>query len=302
MDWNSSIKGFYQYLLLEQGLARNTLNSYQTDIEYFALFCSEREPAVRIREVMTEHVEEFLAHLYDRKVQASTQARYLSSLKAFFRYALLEKIVENNPVDVLQGPKLQRKLPEVLSVGEVDQLMDSIDLSENHGMRNRAMLEILYACGLRVSELCGLKLSNLHPEIELLKVHGKGNKERWVPVSKLALDQLTLYIESERSSGKIVDQDIVFLNNRGKKLSRQSVFLIIKKYCGLAGIDKNVSPHTLRHSFATHLLKGGADLKAIQDMLGHESITTTEIYTHIDQEYLRKAILEYHPRNKAGKV
>ena len=297
MDWNILIKGFHQFLLLEQGLSKNTLASYKSDLEFFAEFCSEREPALRLRDVETIHIEEFLAHLYDRKLKASSQARHLSSLKAFFRYAMLEEIINHDPVDKIQGPKLERKLPEVLSVDEVNQLMDSIDLSLANGTRNRALLETMYSCGLRVSELCDLQISNLHLEIELIKVRGKGNKERWVPISQLAINHLHNYINHSRRTGKIVDEDIVFLNNRGKRLSRQSVFLILKKYAENAGITKNISPHTLRHSFATHLLKGGADLKAIQDMLGHESITTTEIYAHIDQDFLRKTIMKYHPRN-----
>ncbi len=297
MDWNILIKGFHQFLLLEQGLSKNTLASYKSDLEFFAEFCSEREPALRLRDVETIHIEEFLAHLYDRKLKASSQARHLSSLKAFFRYAMLEEIINHDPVDKIQGPKLERKLPEVLSVDEVNQLMDSIDLSLANGTRNRALLETMYSCGLRVSELCDLQISNLHLEIELIKVRGKGNKERWVPISQLAINHLHNYINHSRRTGKIVDEDIVFLNNRGKRLSRQSVFLILKKYAENAGISKNISPHTLRHSFATHLLKGGADLKAIQDMLGHESITTTEIYAHIDQDFLRKTIMKYHPRN-----
>nr|MBS0037916.1 site-specific tyrosine recombinase XerD [Saprospiraceae bacterium] len=298
MDWKSSIRGFYQYLLLEQGLAKNTLSSYTSDLEFFAEFCQNRENQLAVNEVDTAHIEEFLSFLYDKNIQSSSQARYLSSLKAFFRYAMLENIVQKDPVDILQGPKLERKLPEILSVDEVNQLMDSMDLSQTFATRNRALLETLYACGLRVSELCNLQLSNLHAEVELIKVHGKGNKERWVPISNLALTHLNNYIQYERRTGKIVDEDIIFLNNRGKKLTRQSVFLILKKACQQAGINKKVSPHTLRHSFATHLLKGGADLKAIQSMLGHESITTTEIYTHIDQDYLREAILKFHPRNK----
>ncbi|TVQ49018.1 MAG: site-specific tyrosine recombinase XerD [Saprospirales bacterium] len=297
MDWNILIKGFHQFLLLEQGLSKNTLASYQSDLECFAEFCTEREPPLGLRDLETIHIEEFLAHLYDRKLKASSQARHLSSLKAFFRYTMLEEIINQDPADKIQGPKLERKLPEVLSVDEVNLLMDSIDLSLPNGARNRALLETMYSCGLRVSELCDLQISNLHLEIELIKVRGKGNKERWVPISQLAIKHLNNYINYSRRTGKIVDEDIVFLNIRGKRLSRQSIFLILKKYADNAGIKKNISPHTLRHSFATHLLKGGADLKAIQDMLGHESITTTEIYAHIDQDFLRKTILKYHPRN-----
>jgi len=296
MDWKTLIKGFHQFLLLEQGLSKNTLSSYKSDMELFADFCLNSEPVLRLGDIQTTHIEEFLAHLYDRQLKASSQARHLSSLKAFFRYAMLEDLISRDPADKIQGPKLERKLPEVLSVDEVNQLMDSIDLSLPNGTRNRAILETMYSCGLRVSELCDLQISNLHLEIELLKVRGKGDKERWVPISQLAIKHLSHYLNHSRRGGKIVDEDIVFLNNRGKRLSRQSVFLILKKYAENAGISKNISPHTLRHSFATHLLKGGADLKAIQDMLGHESITTTEIYTHIDQDYLRKAIMKYHPR------
>lgn len=296
MDWKTLIKGFYQFLLLEQGLSKNTLSSYNSDMALFVEFCTSREPSLGLQDVQTTHVEEFLAFLYDRKLKANSQARHLSSLKAFFRYAILEELIGHDPADNIQGPKLERKLPEVLSVGEVDQIMNCIDLSQQNGTRNRAMLETMYSCGLRVSELCDLQLSNFHPEIELIKVTGKGNKERWVPINQLAIQHLENYIQHIRRVAKIVDEDIVFLNNRGKRISRQSVFLILKKCVENAEIKKNISPHTLRHSFATHLLKGGADLKAIQDMLGHESITTTEIYTHIDQDYLRQAIMKYHPR------
>lgn len=297
MDWTTAIKGFHQYLLLEKGLSHNTLISYISDLDHFSRFCQLHEKAITLNNIETDDIEEFLAHLCDLNIKSTSQARYLSSLKAFFKYAVLEKISTTDPVEILQGPKLDRKLPIVLSVEEVDQLMNSIDLSLRFGLRNRAMLETLYACGLRVSELCGLQLSNFHPEIDLIKVLGKGKKERWVPVSALAQKHLKIYLNNERSQQKIVDRDVIFLNNRGKKLSRQSIFLLLKRTCLKAGIKKSISPHTLRHSFATHLLRGGADLKAIQDILGHESITTTEIYTHIDQDYLRNTILKYHPRN-----
>lgn len=285
-------------MLLEQGLSRNTLAAYLSDLKAFARFCSERDIPVNPAEVNPETIEEFLAELYDEKKKTSSQARYLSSLKAFFRYALLENITRTDPVELVKGPKQTRKLPDVLSIGEIDRILSSIDLSSKSGTRNRAMLETLYACGLRVSELCDLRLSNLHLEIELIKVIGKGNKQRWVPISQIAIKHLSLYIDHERRNGRIEDEDIVFLNNRGRKMSRQMVFLILKECCKDAGISKSVSPHTFRHSFATHLLSGGANLKAIQDMLGHESITTTEIYTHVDHEHLKKTIMQYHPRSK----
>jgi integrase/recombinase XerD len=298
MDWNSAINGFYRYMLLELGLSENTLRSYLSDMRNFAKFCAESDPPKSVSEVTSDTIENFLAHLYDEQKKSSSQARYLSSLKAFFRYAILEDIIKTDPVALIQGPKLDRKLPVVLSVEEVNYLMESIDLSSRHGARNRAMLEVLYACGLRVTELCELRLSNLHFDIELIKVLGKGRKERWVPISQMALKHLRFYIQHDRREGKILDEDIVFLNNRGRQISRQQVFLILKKHCRDAGIRKEVSPHALRHSFATHLLRGGANLKAIQDMLGHESITTTEIYTHVDRDHLRETILKYHPRNR----
>jgi integrase/recombinase XerD len=298
MDWNSSLKGFYQYLLLEQGLSGNTLAAYSSDLRAFARFCTERDQPISPGEVSNETIEEFLAELYDENKKSSSQARYLSSLKAFFRYATIENIILTDPVELVKGPKMTRKLPDVLSIAEIDQIISNIDLSSRFGTRNRALLETLYACGLRVSELCDLRLSNLHLEIELIKVIGKGNKQRWVPISQMAIKHLNLYINHDRKSGRIEDEDIVFLNNRGRKMSRQMVFLILKECCKDAGITKSVSPHTLRHSFATHLLTGGANLKAIQDMLGHESITTTEIYTHVDHEHLKKTIMQYHPRSK----
>jgi integrase/recombinase XerD len=224
----------------------------------------------------------------------------LSSIKSFFSFLVLEKILDISPAELLETPKLSKKLPEVLSYEEIEMMLDSIDLSKPEGHRNRAMIEVLYACGLRVSELTGLRISSLYPEIGFVRVIGKGNKERLVPIGESALKQVSFYLEDRKQMDNIdkKSEDIVFLNRRGKQLTRIMIFLIVKEAALAAGIDKNVSPHTFRHSFATHLLEGGADLRIVQQLLGHESITTTEIYTHLDMNYLRETLRSYHPRNK----
>ena len=235
---------------------------------------------------------------------ARSQARIISGLKTFYKYLLLEDIVDNNPMQLLDTPKMQRKIPEVLSYEEIQALLETIDLSHNHGLRNRAMLETLYACGLRVSELINLRLSNYYPQVSFLKVIGKSNKERIVPIGEVAIKHIGIYINHVRKLQKNIHpdhEDFLFLGRRGKKLSRILMFTVVKEAAATAGIQKNVSPHTFRHSFATHLVEGGADLKAIQDMLGHESITTTEIYTHLDTDYLRETVMTYHPRNRRNR-
>jgi integrase/recombinase XerD len=251
-------------------------------------------------QINSEQLRDFVLYMHQFGLENSSQARLMSGLRAFYKYLLVSDRINDDPTELLETPRLSRKLPEVLTYYEMQNLLQSIDLSEKHATRNRAMLEVMYACGLRVSELIDLRLTNLFLDSSFIKVLGKGNKERIVPIGGEAQKQLLLYLESERVHFKTDanSENIVFLNRLGKKLTRVMVFLIIKDLAAKAGIEKTVSPHTFRHSFATHLLEGGADLRAIQDMLGHESITTTEIYTHLDMEYLKETIMTFHPRNK----
>jgi integrase/recombinase XerD len=300
MDWPSSINGFKAYLLLEKSLSENTISAYIHDVallqEFFKIENKEISP-VNVRKTELEH---FIAWINKIGLKDYSQARILSGLRAFFRFMLLENMISDDPTDLLEGPRLTRKIPDVLSFEEIESLLACIDMSHAHGQRNRAMLETLYACGLRVSELISLKLSNFFPDVGYIKVIGKNNKERIVPIGDIAIKHIQMYMEGVRRSMMNIQkghQDYIFLNRRGKKLSRVMVFMIIKELVATAGIKKQVSPHTFRHSFATHLVEGGADLKAVQDMLGHESITTTEIYTHLDTKYLKETILNYHPRN-----
>ncbi len=299
MDWNSSISGFKAYLKLERSMSKHSIEAYIRDTgklkEYIELSETNKSPI----EIDYDDIQAFIFYLNKLGLGDRTQARIISGLRAFFKYLLLEDLINNDPTELIEGPKLKRKIPDVLSVEEINQILDAIDLSEETGHRNRAMLETLYACGLRVSELINLKLSNYFPENEFLKVVGKNNKERIVPIAKDAINHNDIYINSIRNKLSIPDQftDFVYLNRRAKPLSRVMIFTIIKNLTVKAGINKTVSPHTFRHSFATHLVEGGANLRAVQDMLGHESILTTEIYTHLDQRYLRDTILNFHPRN-----
>ncbi len=301
MDWKSSIRGFRAFLQLEKSLAANSVTAYLRDVRKIPEYLELQDRTAGPDELSTEDLRAFIFWVNKMGLGARSQARLLSSIKAFFRYLLLEGLIAQDPTELLEGPRLQRKIPEVLSYEEIRRIFAAIDLSTDHGVRNRAMLETLYACGLRVSELTGLKLSNLYLDVGFVKVEGKGNKERIVPIGDEAAKRIQLYREGVRRPMRRIApeaEDILFLNRRGKPLSRTMVFLIVKELAEAAGIDKPVSPHTFRHSFATHLLEGGADLKAVQDMLGHESIITTEIYTHLDTDYLRETILSYHPRNR----
>lgn len=299
MDWQSALRSFKSYLKLERSLSANTIEAYLHDVEklyqYFQTKSVQNTPA----EVSSEDLKLFLVWVNELGMLPPTQARVLSGLKAFFRFLVLDKQIVIDPSALLESPKMIRKLPDTLSIIEINQLIDSIDLSKPEGMRNKAMLEILYGSGLRVSELTGLKLSNLYLDIDFIKITGKGNKERLVPIGSEAIKYLRLYIQEIRVHipVKTGNEDFVFLNRRGTPLSRVMVFLIIKDLAQTAGIKKNISPHTFRHSFATHLIEGGADLRAVQEMLGHESITTTEIYTHLDRDYLRDTIIHFHPRS-----
>ena len=298
MSWQSYIKGFRSYLQLERSPSGNSVEAYEHDIEKLFQFVELKELKGGPETIRLEDLQDFLKWINELGMSARSQARMLSGIKSFYKYLLIENLVKDDPTTLLEGPKLGRKLPDFLTVEEVNAIIGAIDLSKPEGERNKAMLETLYSSGLRVSELVNLKKSNLHTEIGLIKVTGKGNKERLVPIGSVALKQIATYESAYRSHLEIKpgNEDILFLNRRGSKLTRVMIFTIIKQLVVAAGIKKSISPHTFRHSFATHLIEGGADLRAVQEMLGHESITTTEIYTHLDREYLRSAILQFHPR------
>ena len=299
MDWQSGLSGFKSYLKLERSLSANTVEAYLHDVDKLVQFFAGRSQDKDPAEITSEDLKDFLVWVNELGMLPPTQARVLSGLKAFFKYLLLENSISTDPSALIESPKMSRKLPDTLSIIEINRLIDAIDLSKPEGMRNKAMLEVLYGCGLRVSELTGLKISNLHLDIEFIKILGKGNKERLVPIGSEAIKFLQLFINEVRVQIRIKPgkEDFVFLNKRGNPISRVMVFLIIKDLAKKAGISKNISPHTFRHSFATHLIEGGADLRAVQEMLGHESITTTEIYTHLDRDYLRETIIQFHPRS-----
>ncbi|SNS01977.1 integrase/recombinase XerD [Belliella buryatensis] len=296
--WVSYQKQFQHYLKLERSLSKNSLLAYQQDVSKLSNYMEKQFPTISPLEVKLTHLRGFVNELADLEISEYTQARIISGIKAFYRFLMYEDLIQEDPAQLLESPKLGRKLPDTLSYEEIAQILESVQLGEAEGHRNRAMLEMLYSSGLRVSELLDLKLGNVYADIGFLRVIGKGNKERLVPVGSDALKYLKLYLDEVRVHQTIAKghEEFVFLNRRGKKLSRVMVFLIIKKQVELAGIQKNVSPHTFRHSFATHLIEGGADLRAVQEMLGHESITTTEIYTHLDRDYLRQVLNEFHPR------
>ena len=295
--WNRYIKDFVSYLKIERGLADNSILAYQNDVQKLIDYSLPRQKTAI--ELNYSDLKDFVAVLYDMGLSARSQARIISGLKQFFGFLLLENEIKDDPSELLELPKIGRKLPEFLTIEEIDLLIDSIDLSKNEGHRNRAILETLYSCGLRVSELVNLRFSDLFFEEGFIRVIGKGNKERLVPVSPSVEKEIGIYNEFIRRHQNIQagNENIVFLNRRGAKLTRVMIFTIIKDLAEIAGISKNISPHTFRHSFATHMIEGGANLRAVQEMLGHESITTTEIYTHLDQRFLRDAIISFHPRN-----
>ena len=297
MSWENSIKEFKYYLKVERSLADNSVNAYIRDIRKLADFCSK----IKVDElnISVNEIREFIADLNSKNISARSQARIISGVKAFFKYLIIEDYITNDPTMLIENPKIGLKLPEVLSVGEIELIISSIDLSNKQGERNRAILETLYSCGLRVTELINLKISNINFKEGYIKVIGKGDKERLTPIGSNALKFISIYVNEVRIHQKISKnhEDFVFLNNRGSKLSRVMIFTLIKRIVDKVGIKKKVSPHTFRHSFATHLIEGGADLRAVQEMLGHESITTTEIYTHLDRDYLRSNIMQFHPRS-----
>ncbi|NNC96361.1 MAG: site-specific tyrosine recombinase XerD [Chitinophagales bacterium] len=294
----SYIKGFKAYIQLEKGLSVNSIESYLRDIDKLDQYLQAIKKD-KVENIELADLENFLAWINEFGLSERSQARILSGIKSFFKYLITEKIIVKNPAELLESPKLGRKIPVSLSVPEINKIFDAVDLSDKEGGRNRAILETLYSCGLRVSELSDLKLSNCYFDVGFIRVLGKGKKERLVPIGDSATKHLQLYIQHDRKSlpVKPKSEDIVFLSRNGGKLSRVMIFNVVKKYTALAGIQKNVSPHTFRHSFATHLIEGGADIRAVQEMLGHASITTTEIYTHLDREYLRDTLLRFHPLN-----
>ncbi|MEO1260163.1 MAG: site-specific tyrosine recombinase XerD [Bacteroidota bacterium] len=299
--WPSYLNGFKAYLQLERSMSGNTIEAYLRDIGKLVEYLDIHELTVSPENISLDLLQDMLKWLNELGLDIRSQARLISGIKAFYKYLLIEDIITVDPTELLETPRLSRKIPEVLTYDEIQRMTAAIDHSEPHGLRNRAIIETLYACGLRVTELINLRITNLFLNIGFVKVLGKNDKERLVPIGEEAVKHIGFYMEGVRRHLKIKKgcENILFLNRRGGQLSRIMVFYVIKDLAKLAGIEKNVSPHTFRHSFATHLIEGGADLKAVQDMLGHESITTTEIYTHLDTDYLKETVLNFHPRNVA---
>jgi integrase/recombinase XerD len=291
------VRAHYEaFLLLERGLSDNTRVAYLSDIDRFVDWLQDVNLA--IEEVKIDTFQDFVAELYDLGISPRTQARIISGIKSFYRYLTIEKLIAENPTLLLEAPRLGKHLPEVLTVEEIDDMIAAIDMTKAEGQRNRAIIETMYGCGLRVSELCNLEMSNVHLQEQYLTVIGKGNKERMVPMSETSIDEIRSYlVDRDKLNIKSGEEGILFLNRRGHRLTRVMVFYIVRDLAEAAGVKKNISPHTLRHSFATHLLEGGANLRSIQQMLGHESIATTEIYLHLDNTRLREEILLHHPRN-----
>jgi integrase/recombinase XerD len=299
-DWERYIKQFVHYLKIERSLAENSILAYQQDVVKLMDCCVSLN--LSPTEVSTDNLKQFIAELFDMGLSARSQARIISGWKQFFDFLILEDVRKDDPSEGIDMPKIGRKLPEVLTIEEIDQIVGVIDLGSNEGQRNKAIIETLYSCGLRVSELVNLRLQDCFFEEGFLRVIGKGNKERLVPVSPSVVEETGIYLQYNRPHLPIKKghEAFVFLNRRGAQLTRVMIFTLIRNYALMAGIRKTISPHTFRHSFATHLIEGGANLRAIQEMLGHESITTTEIYTHLDQRFLREAIISFHPRNNKG--
>jgi len=299
MQWKVALKDFRHYLKIERGLADNSIMNYSLDIEKLILFLNEKSIEISPKKISKDILQQFIYEVA-KTVNSRSQARIISGLKSFFNYLVFEDYRTDNPMDLIDSPKIGRKLPDTLSEEEINELIENIDLSKPEGERNRAMLETLYGCGLRVSELIGLRLSDLYFEEDFIKVTGKGDKQRFVPISKVNKKYISIYQDEVRVHQKIQREfeDILFLNRRGRQLTRAMIFTIIKQLAAKIGLKKNISPHTFRHSFATHLLQNGADLRAIQQMLGHESITTTEVYMHVDRTHLADVLNNFHPRKK----
>jgi len=300
MSWNVYIRGYQNYLQIEKSLSKNTVDGYCRDIKKLNNFFNGNDDKKKIEDVNYQDFQNYLSYLNDLKINARSQSRVISSMRSFFKFLILEKIIKENPTELLENPKTGKKLPEFLTIEEIELLVNQIDRSKKEGERNLAIIEVLYGCGLRVTELIELKISEIYWEEGFIRIIGKGNKERLVPLGKIASKHLKIYLNEIRVHQKVKDLfvDHVFINKNGSKISRVMIFKIIKKLTEKAGIQKNISPHSLRHSFATHLVEGGADLRSVQEMLGHQSITTTEIYTHLDKNYLKQAILDHHPLEK----
>lgn len=299
MIWSEYLDNYKSFLQLEKSLSGNTVEAYLKDIKKFTDYLEGQKFSGQPVDVTQAKIREFIDFINELGMSASSQARALSGIKSFFKFLLIQDEIDRDPSSMIETPKIGRKLPVVLEPQEIEDLVMAVDLSSETGYRNRAILEVLYGCGLRVSELVSLRLTDVHFDEGFIKVQGKGNKERLIPLGKKAKDSIVLYLQNYRGTLKINrdDENTLFLNRRGKKMTRVMIFTIIKDLAVKIDLQKNISPHTFRHSFATHLIEGGADLRAIQDMLGHESITTTEIYTHLDKEFLKDTILRFHPRS-----
>jgi len=299
MKWDDSIKGFEEYLRLEKGLSQNSINAYINDINKLVDFLNDAFKGTTPQKVKLNHLKAFMEWLSERGVSPRTQARTISGIKSYYKYLLIEDKITSDPTALLESPKIGRKLPDILTLEEIDALIGAIDTTKSEGQRNKAILETLYSCGLRVSELVSLRVSDLYFDQGYIKVEGKAGKERLVPVSPRAIAEINKYFEGYRRTLRVTPaaNNILFLNRRGQKLSRVMIFTIIKNLAMKISLDKKISPHTFRHSFATHLIEGGADLRAVQEMLGHESILTTEIYTHMDRDYMKDTINQFHPRS-----
>ena len=298
--WEYEIIEYHNHLKLERSLSNNSIEAYLNDIKKLIDFLKSRgNDSLKYSEVDIDVINDFIEYLYKLGISSYTQARIISGIKSFFNYLVYEEKILANPTELLESPKLNKKLPDTLNINEIDKILNSIDLSTYEGTRNRAIIETLYSCGLRVSELINITIQNLYLDVGFIKVIGKGSKERLVPIGSSAIKHINVYLKNYRKSFRVIDgnEGFLFLNRRGKKLSRNMIFIIVKQLSIKNNIEKNISPHTFRHSFATHLIEGGADLRAVQDMLGHESITTTEIYTHLNKEYLREVVKKYHPRS-----
>lgn len=305
MNWTPEINSFKIYLQLERSLSGNTVEAYLRDITKFTEYLQIKKLDLSPKEIVRENLVGYINYLNELGLSARSQARMLSGVKTFYKHLLLEDVIDDDPTALLETPRMSKKMPEVMTYEEVQRLIATVDLSTDHGTRNRAMLETLYACGLRVTELINMRISNIYEganedDLSFIKVIGKNDKERIVPIGGEAVKHINFYRNSVRNQLKIPKEfeNVLFLNRRGKKMSRVMVFMIVKEAAAAAGLEKNISPHTFRHSFATHLVEGGANLRAVQDMLGHESILTTEIYTHLDNDFLRETIMSFHPRNK----
>lgn len=302
--WDAYKKGYKAWLQLEKSLSDHSVTAYLSDLEKLTQFLLSVKRNISPKDVSLKDLQKFTGWIHELGMTSTSQARIISGIRSFYDYCSTENIIENDPTLLLEAPKTRRKLPDTLSVEEIEMIISSIDLSTPEGTRNKAILETMYSCGLRVTELVNLKISHIYPDLGFIRVTGKGDKERLIPIGKSALKHINTYVKTIRSHINIVhgQEDILFLNRRGSGLTRVMIFLILKDLVKKAGIKKTISPHTLRHSFATHLVEGGADLRAVQEMLGHESITTTEIYTHLDRDFLRTTLQQFHPAYKNRKT